>query len=97
MLVLTRKAGESIVIGGDVELTVLEIDGDHIRLGIQAPRSVPIYRAELWAEIQRENALAANQGATTSAALMALTPRVRATRPAVRWRAARERRRAGTA
>ncbi|GIW07800.1 MAG: carbon storage regulator [Dehalococcoidia bacterium] len=53
MLVLTRKAGESIVIGGDVELTVLEIDGDHIRLGIQAPRSVPVYRAELWAEIQR--------------------------------------------
>jgi carbon storage regulator len=72
MLVLTRKAGESIVIGTDVELTVLEIDGDHIRLGIQAPRSVPIYRAELWAEIQRENALAANPQTRSNLPLAAL-------------------------
>lgn len=72
MLVLTRKAGESIVIGADVELTVLEIDGDHIRLGIQAPRSVPIYRAELWAEIQRENALAANPQTRSGLPLAAL-------------------------
>jgi carbon storage regulator len=79
MLVLTRKAGESIVIGGDVELTVLEIDGDHIRLGIQAPRSVPVYRAELWAEIQRENALAANPASRGGLALAAL-PAARAAR-----------------
>ncbi|MFN8535285.1 MAG: carbon storage regulator CsrA [Dehalococcoidia bacterium] len=86
MLVLTRKAGESIVIGGDVELTVLEIDGDHIRLGIQAPRTVPIYRAELWAEIQRENTLASSQTAGADVALSALTAGGRGSRPTVRLR-----------
>jgi carbon storage regulator len=84
MLVLTRKAGESIVIGGEVELTVLEIDGDHIRLGIQAPRSVPVYRAELWAEIQRENALAASPSSRSSGALAALPASRAGRRPSVR-------------
>ena len=73
MLVLTRKAGQSIVIGQDIELTILEIAGDHIKLGIKAPRSVPVYRSELWAEIQRENALAAKPVATSSSAIRALT------------------------
>lgn len=89
MLVLTRKAGESIVIGGEIELTVLEIDGDHIRLGIRAPRSVPVYRTELWAEIQRENALAASSATQSRLPLAALPaaradrrPRVRLPRPA---------------
>lgn len=73
MLVLTRKAGQSIVIGQEIELTILEIAGDHIKLGIKAPRSVPVYRSELWAEIQRENALAAKPAAISSTALRALT------------------------
>jgi carbon storage regulator len=74
MLVLTRKSGQSIVIGGDVELTVLEIDGDHIKVGVKAPRSVPVYRSELWAEIQKENAAALKTGAapTTIATLAGL-------------------------
>lgn len=47
MLVLSRKIGESICIGDDVVVTVVQIDGNKIRLGIEAPRSVPIWRSEL--------------------------------------------------
>ncbi len=72
MLVLTRKSGESIIIGSDVEVMILEINGDHIRVGINTPRSVPIYRAELWAEIQKENALAASRQPGLQAVLDAL-------------------------
>lgn len=48
MLVLTRKSNQSIVIGDDVIVTVLEVRGDHIRLGITAPRDVPVHREEIW-------------------------------------------------
>ena len=54
MLVLTRKANQTIVIGGDVEVSVLAIAGDKVRIGIEAPRAVPVYRKEVWLEIQRE-------------------------------------------
>ena len=47
MLVLSRRTNESIIINGNITVTVLEIRGDHIRLGIDAPRSVPIFRQEL--------------------------------------------------
>jgi carbon storage regulator len=59
MLVLSRRANQSIVIGSDVVVTVLEVRGDHVRLGIQAPRSVTVHREEVYAEIQRENRSAA--------------------------------------
>jgi carbon storage regulator len=59
MLVLSRRANQSIVIGSDVVVTVLEIRGDHVRLGIQAPRTVTVHREEVYAEIQRENRSAA--------------------------------------
>lgn len=49
MLVLTRKSNQSIVIGDDVIVTVLEVRGDQIRLGITAPRELPVYREEIWA------------------------------------------------
>ncbi len=55
MLVLSRRANESIVIGGDVVVTVLEVRGDQVRLGIDAPRSVTVHREEVHAEIQRAN------------------------------------------
>jgi carbon storage regulator len=55
MLVLTRRANQSIVIGHDVVVTVLEVRGDQVRLGIKAPRSVTVHREEVYAEIQREN------------------------------------------
>ncbi len=60
MLALARKVNESIIINDNVEITVLEIKGDQIKLGIDAPKSVPIYRKELYAQIQQSNAEAAN-------------------------------------
>ena len=51
MLVLTRKTRESLVIGDDIEITVLSVTGDKVRLGIQAPRAVPVYRKEIYLEI----------------------------------------------
>jgi carbon storage regulator len=54
MLVLTRKANQAIVIGEDVEVSVLAVVGDKVRIGIEAPRSVPVHRKEVWLEIQRE-------------------------------------------
>jgi len=47
MLVLSRKSGEQILIGEDIEVVVLEINGDHVKLGFTAPRYVPIFRAEI--------------------------------------------------
>jgi carbon storage regulator len=59
VLVLTRRAGESIVIGDDVRVVVLDVRGDTVRLGIEAPRSVQVHRAEVYAEVQAANAAAA--------------------------------------
>lgn len=55
MLALTRKINETIVIGNDIEITVLDIKGDQVKLGISAPKSVPIYRKEIYVQIQEEN------------------------------------------
>ncbi|NLJ95906.1 MAG: carbon storage regulator CsrA, partial [Clostridiales bacterium] len=51
MLALSRKVNESIMIGNDIEITILEIKGDQIKIGINAPKSVPIYRKELYLQI----------------------------------------------
>ncbi|MDT0261550.1 carbon storage regulator CsrA [Jatrophihabitans lederbergiae] len=55
MLILTRRVGESIVVGDDIVLTVFEVRGDAVRIGIQAPRSVQVNRKEIWEELQRSN------------------------------------------
>lgn len=55
MLALTRKQGESLVINNNIEVTILEIRGDQIKLGISAPRDVSIYRKEVYLQIQEEN------------------------------------------
>ena len=55
MLALTRKKGESLVINNDIEITILEIRGDQIKLGVSAPKEVPIYRKEVYPQIQQEN------------------------------------------
>lgn len=55
MLALARKMNQSIMIGNDIEITLLEIKGDQVKLGITAPKSVPIYRKEIYAQIQEEN------------------------------------------
>ena len=54
MFVLTRKKSERIVIDGDIVITVLELQGDTVRLGIDAPREIPIHRAEVQAKIDSE-------------------------------------------
>jgi carbon storage regulator len=56
MLVLTRKSNQSIMIGDDVEVTVLSVMGEKVRLGIQAPRDIPVFRTEVYLEIQEERA-----------------------------------------
>lgn len=55
MLALTRKKGESLVINNNIEITVLELRGDQIKIGITAPKDVPIYRKEVYLQIQEEN------------------------------------------
>ncbi|MEJ9229492.1 carbon storage regulator CsrA [Peribacillus butanolivorans] len=55
MLVLTRKSNESIMIGNDIEITVLAIEGEQIKLGINAPKNVEIHRKEIYLSIQQEN------------------------------------------
>jgi len=57
MLVLTRKAGESIVVGGDVVVTVLEIKGGQVRLGVDAPRDVSIHRSEVHEQVLADETL----------------------------------------
>lgn len=61
MLVLTRKKGEAIVISNDIEIIVVAIDGDQIKLGINAPKNIEIHRKEVFLTIQEENRLAAKQ------------------------------------
>ena len=55
MLALTRKKGEAIVINNNVEIAILEIRGDQIKIGVNAPEEVPVYRKEVYLQIQKEN------------------------------------------
>jgi carbon storage regulator len=65
MLRITRRAGERIILGDDVIVEVMEIRGQTVRLGIDAPRSVPVYREEIWLEVKRENEAAARAAGAT--------------------------------
>jgi carbon storage regulator len=60
MLVLSRKKGQSIMIGHDIEISIIDVQGEQIRLGINAPRSVTIHRKEVFEEIIQENKQAAS-------------------------------------
>lgn len=60
MLALTRKKGESLIIDNNIEFTVLEIRGDQVKIGITAPKQVPIYRKEVYVQIENENKAAVN-------------------------------------
>lgn len=55
MLALSRKKNEALVINNNIEITILEIKGDQVKLGISAPKDVPIYRKEVYLQIQKEN------------------------------------------
>lgn len=60
MLALARKINESIIINDNIEVTILEIKGDQVKIGIEAPKSVPIYRKEIYKQIQSANEEAVN-------------------------------------
>ncbi len=60
MLALTRRKGESLIVNNNVEISVLEIRGDQVKIGISAPKDVPIYRKEVYLQIQDENKAAVN-------------------------------------
>lgn len=60
MLILTRRVGESVIVGDDIVISVIEVRGDAVRIGIQAPRSVSVHREEVYLELQRANEQAAS-------------------------------------
>ena len=61
MLILSRKLGESIVIDGNIRVQIMRVDGDVVKIGIEAPASVPVHRQEVYEEIQRSNQQALTQ------------------------------------
>ena len=62
MLIITRRAGERIMVGDDVVVEIMEIVGNSVRVGISAPRSVPVYREEIYSAVRDENQAAAEAG-----------------------------------
>ena len=67
MLALSRKAGESIIINNDIEIVVLDVKGEQVKIGINAPKSVPIYRKEIYEQIQQANIEAVESDTTAEA------------------------------
>ena len=66
MLALSRKKNEAIVINNNIEVTILEVKGDQVKIGISAPKSVPVYRKELYVQIQEANKEAVNMASPES-------------------------------
>ncbi len=60
MLIITRRAGQKIMLGDDVTVHVMEIVGNSVRLGVEAPKSLPVYREEIWAAVKEENQASAS-------------------------------------
>ena len=60
MLALTRKKGESIILNNDIEISILELRGDQVKIGISVPKEVPVYRKEVYLQIQKENEESSN-------------------------------------
>ena len=69
MLVLTRRPGESVMIGDDIVVTILDVRGDVVRVGIQAPRSIQVHREEVYRELQNANREAASPSESAVEAL----------------------------
>ena len=64
MLILTRKLNESIIVGDNIEITIVELDKGHVRLGIKAPKDITVHRKEIYQRIQEENIKAATSKKT---------------------------------
>lgn len=60
MLALSRKKNEALVINNNIEITILEIKGDQVKIGVSAPKEIPVYRKEVYVQIQKENEEAMN-------------------------------------
>ena len=73
MLVLTRKSNQSIMIGDDIEVSVLSVMGEKVRIGISAPRDIPVFRKEVYLEIQQDRATEAAGNADVDAELTNLS------------------------
>lgn len=65
MLILTRKENQSIMIGDNIEITIVNIKGDHVKIGINAPSNIKVFRKEIFEEIQNANKEASNVNPTT--------------------------------
>jgi len=74
MLVLTRKPDQSIMVGADIEIMILEVRGEQVRVGIRAPRAVSIHRKEVFDQIREENRSAADGGPASLIELNAILP-----------------------
>ena len=59
MLIITRRAGQKVMLGDDITIEVMEVVGNSVRLGVAAPKSLPVYREEIWAAVKEENQAAA--------------------------------------
>lgn len=75
MLVLTRRTDESVIIGDTIAVTVLAIEGDHVRLGITAPKTVPIHRQEVYEQIKTANVEAARSSSTDISSILKFLPK----------------------
>ena len=76
MLVLSRKLNQAIMIGDDVRIVVVSVDRDTVKLGIEAPRTIPVHRSEVYEEIQRTNRDAAGERSKTAGTAAGEAPRV---------------------
>jgi carbon storage regulator len=65
VLIITRRPGERIMLGDDIRIHIMEIVGNSVRVGVEAPRSVPVYREEIWTAVKEENQAAAAADTTT--------------------------------
>lgn len=74
MLVLTRKTNESIIIGDEIAITVLSVEGDQVRLGITAPKDIAVHRREIYELIKKENLEAAQSSAADFSSILKLLP-----------------------
>ncbi len=79
MLILTRRVGENVIIGDDIVISIIEVRGDAVRVGIEAPRALTVHRGEVWLELRRANEQAA---ATDDAAIDAVVEGLRTDPPA---------------
>ena len=76
MLVLTRKTNESIIIGDNIAVTVVAVEGDQVRLGVTAPKDIAVHRQEVYEQIKKENLEAAQSSSTDiSSVLKLMSPR----------------------